>query len=101
MAKLLVLKSVNKEEQEEKKNRLEAMRSLVKKYFSGSVRIEVSEYFPEEYAVFKDNEEIARINMDHRALGIRTGSLPNWLIEAIIDLEETEKVVFTVYANNV
>lgn len=100
MANLLVLKPIDQKEKEERKQRLETMRELVKKYFTGGARVEISEYFPEEYDVFKDNDLIARINMEHKTLGIRTNSLPNWLIEAIIEIEETDSVAFTVYANN-
>ena len=100
MAKLFVIKSVEQEEVDKRKEVKEKLETLIRKYGQGNIRVDTSRFFPEEFTISKDNSEVARINLEHHTVGVVTASLPAWLIEAIAEIENGENVEFDVYLNN-
>lgn len=83
--------------QEESRIKLE---ELAKKHFKGTLRMEKSKFYQEEFALVVDGNQIACFNFNHHEIGVSTASLPNWLIEMIVELEDADHNVFSVYVNN-
>jgi hypothetical protein len=101
MSKLVVLnKPVDPKDTETREQYKLTLEELVKKYFSGNSRVEISNFFPDEFDIFKNNEEIARLNIERHTLGVVTESLPNWLVEVIAEIESGDHITYTICINN-